>query len=268
MKKELKSKSKRKWILGGIAAFSSIALLTTGFSVWVVGSQKKEDTGDVNVTVDTSKNDSVKFTMDISTDNSIELKESSAIDIGFVTNSESVSNPLQISATFTLEFGSSHQIANYKEIQFSIEEPGAGEDGYASVKVSEDYNLFKNTELSKTESENKVKVRETGNFTYLDAPEKVTIITDGDKFATTSDDSSSTKKYTCTTTLEFKWGSFFNNQSPCTFYNGKFSDTQDQTVENAEKINKELNAMHTQLNGKKIHLKATLVENTSTGEQK
>ena len=53
MKKEINSKSRRKWIMGGLAAFASVALLTTGFAVWVVGSQKMSDKGDVSVTVDT-----------------------------------------------------------------------------------------------------------------------------------------------------------------------------------------------------------------------
>ena len=76
MKKEINSKSRRKWIRGGLAAFASVALLTTGFAVWVVGVQKNKVNGDIGVTVDTAQNESVvfKFNLD-SADSAIELKE-------------------------------------------------------------------------------------------------------------------------------------------------------------------------------------------------
>ena len=42
MKKEINSKSRRRWIMGGLAAFASVALLTTGFAVWVVGGNETQ----------------------------------------------------------------------------------------------------------------------------------------------------------------------------------------------------------------------------------
>ncbi len=55
MRKELKSKSRRKWLLGGSLAFASVALLTTGFATWVIGTQKTSGDGKVNIGVDTAK---------------------------------------------------------------------------------------------------------------------------------------------------------------------------------------------------------------------
>ena len=57
MRKELNSKSKRKWIAGGIAAFASVALLTTGLATYIVGvSNTSVSLDGVKVNVDTAKN--------------------------------------------------------------------------------------------------------------------------------------------------------------------------------------------------------------------
>ena len=61
MKKEINSKSKRKWVAGGLAVFASIALLTTGFATWVVGRQETNKDAQVNVTVDTAENKTLTF---------------------------------------------------------------------------------------------------------------------------------------------------------------------------------------------------------------
>ena len=56
MKKSIKKSSRRKWVVGGVAFFGSIALLTTGFATWVIGaSNTKDDMNNTNVTVDTAK---------------------------------------------------------------------------------------------------------------------------------------------------------------------------------------------------------------------
>ena len=60
MKKDLKSKSKRKWIVGGVLLFGGVALLTTGFATWAIGvNQTKQNLG-TNVTVQGTENESVK----------------------------------------------------------------------------------------------------------------------------------------------------------------------------------------------------------------
>lgn len=62
MRKELKSKSRRKWLLGGSLAFASVALLTTGFATWVIGTQKTSGDGQLNIGVDTVEDKSVELT--------------------------------------------------------------------------------------------------------------------------------------------------------------------------------------------------------------
>ena len=61
MKKSIKKSSRRKWIVGGVAFFGSIALLTTGFATWVVGVNESSDDGEVTIGVDTVDNKSVIF---------------------------------------------------------------------------------------------------------------------------------------------------------------------------------------------------------------
>ena len=63
MKKDLKSKSKRKWIVGGVLLFGGVALLTTGFATWAIGvNQTKQNLG-TSVTVEGTVNESVKLTI-------------------------------------------------------------------------------------------------------------------------------------------------------------------------------------------------------------
>lgn len=65
MRKELKSKSRRKWLLGGSLAFASVALLTTGFATWVIGTQKTSGDGQLNIGVDTAQDNSVELTFSL-----------------------------------------------------------------------------------------------------------------------------------------------------------------------------------------------------------
>lgn len=75
MRKELKSKSRRKWLIGGSLAFASVALLTTGFATWVIGTQKTSGDGQLNIGVDTAEDNSVELTFSLDTDNKIFVAE-------------------------------------------------------------------------------------------------------------------------------------------------------------------------------------------------
>lgn len=176
MKKEINSKSRRKWIMGGLAAFASVALLTTGFAVWVVGTNKTADKGDVSVTVDTAKNESVVFKFNLDPkDSAIELKEN-GVKTGKMVNTQEVSDdtPLRISyAQSTIKFGASYNF-QFKSIQFSIEDPAdmknadetalADDAGdYASVKVTGKGKLT--DKYARTEEA----------YTYLEAPKAIPI---------------------------------------------------------------------------------------------
>lgn len=65
MRKELKSKSRRKWLIGGSLAFASVALLTTGFATWVIGVNKPSGDGEADIDVDTVEDRSVELTFSL-----------------------------------------------------------------------------------------------------------------------------------------------------------------------------------------------------------
>ena len=76
MRKELNSKSKRKWIAGGIAAFASVALLTTGLATYIVGvSNTSVSLDGVKVNVDTAKNATLELAAALQENSTIVLAE-------------------------------------------------------------------------------------------------------------------------------------------------------------------------------------------------
>ncbi len=244
MKKEINTKSKRKWIMGGLAAFASVALLTTGFAVWIVGTNNASDNKDVNVTVDTAKNESINFVLNVEENPSIALKESVAVSgkIVNVAESDASANPLQISySQSTITYGAAYDF-KFTSIKFSIVEG----DGYATVKTATDASKLTGTYA-----------RSGTDFTYLTAPKSIDI-------SALSKVESSTKNSTTITlpagTLDFTWGTFFGAKSPATYYNEKYASETDLVAlgKAADEITTELNAMYTQLNGKKIKLLAEL----------
>ena len=83
MKKQLSLASKRKWVTGGILAFSAVSLLTTCFATWVVGVQRVKQANGVSIIVDTAKESSVRLTAKV-TQNTV-LSESETVTTGFVT---------------------------------------------------------------------------------------------------------------------------------------------------------------------------------------
>ena len=79
MRKEMNSKSKRKWVAGGLAAFASVALLTTGFATWIVGTNKMIVDNNTTVNVATAQNASIELSMEITEANrKIRFAETSA----------------------------------------------------------------------------------------------------------------------------------------------------------------------------------------------
>ena len=233
MKKEINSKSKRKWVAGGLAAFASIALLTTGFATWVVGRQETNKDVEVGVTVDTAENKTLTFDFSLSeSDSAIVLAEASTITDGFVkaSGSEVVEKPLVVTIDkFVIKYGNESTLKPTK-VTFSIESSW------------------------NTVTENKIGAKRTGSsWTYLKAPTLDLPPATGDSVKTIT--------VATNTELSFSWGTFFGEgTSPCEFYNEKFSNASDQTTENAQAIVDELAAMKKafETNGNKLTLKATL----------
>lgn len=249
MKKEINSKTKRKWIMGGLAAFASIAMLTTGFAVWVVGVQKTDQDNSVNVKVDTAQNKSISLSMELSkSDNSIVLAEAAAVTEGFVKaeGAEVVANPLQITfSSIKIEIG----------------------NGYSPRPTRISFSIDPNTAVTVSESKIVTDKRATADtWTYIDAPEDIVLPNSKDDASTNgwtwNEETTGNIVMSYTgKTCDFKWGSFFggNNTSPCAFYNSIFTTDDNKTFDNSLKIQAELDAMHKALNtDTPINLKAKL----------
>ena len=250
MRKEINSKSKRKWIMGGLAAFASVALLTTGFALYVVGTTKTDASGNVDVKVDTAENKSIVFDFSLDgADSKIDLKESNVASGKIVTveQNDTVANALQVKySTATIKYGTSYDF-KFKSIKFRIETSLTTEEtnnGYATVVVGADGN-----KLSEGYA------RETGTYEYISAPKDIDIS------SYKAVETGNTKTITiAASTLDFTWGSFFDNKAPSTYYNEKYASENDngKLTTAADEITSELKAMHDQLDGKKIKLVATL----------
>lgn len=234
MKKEINSKSRRKWIMGGLAAFASVALLTTGFAVWIVGVTQDKQDNRVNVKVDTAQNANITFTATL-TDSSITLAETEKTTDpkAFVKNTdETVTGDLQVTfSKFEIEYGSDSGFGEkYNQVTFSIL---AAAEGTVDEKVTTSH-------FTK---------REAGTeWTYIEAP-KVIDLTDTDAVDTTTT-GNVTKLSLKSSTVNFTWGTFFGKAtSPAAYYNSKLTSDADKTVSEAENIKTELSEMREHFGG-------------------
>lgn len=241
MKKEINSKSRRKWIMGGLAAFASVALLTTGFAVWVVGVTTTKQGGDVTVDVDTAKNQSVTFDLELD-DKAISLREKTTSSDGFVkvTGNDEVDTDFSISFN---KFEISMPTGWFDSIKISIESP--------SATTTESEASSKTTYVDNKVSDNNVKLKtdKRKNTTYFDLANE-TLTLDETNF-TVSDNKNGVTTYTYKNMGQdivfFKWGTFFGGEAPTSYYNTKVFSTnggEAQTTANAKLVEEELNAMH------------------------
>lgn len=246
MRKELKSKSRRKWLLGGSLAFASVALLTTGFATWVIGTTKTSGDGQVHIGADTAEDNSVELTFNLDTDNSI-----------FVSEAVGDTNPNLKIKRGEGETGTEPDwTIKIKDLNVVV-----GETFYESLKGKDLKIVF---ELQKDVAEDKnsvtddkVGVRgETGsswNYIKLAKSEfnvtlPATYPTDGKIY-----DISDTDK-----TFSFAWGSYFDGKAPSVFYKEKEESKGSKTLrEYYQKAFQELQDMRTALNGGDLTLTAT-----------
>lgn len=255
MRKEINSKSKRKWVAGGLAAFASVALLTTGFATWVVINNSAKKDNDVTVNIDTAENKSVRMTFTVT--GTLKLAESKdtvvekPVVIGTKEGEQLATNPLTVTiSAFSIKFGAAVQNTDYTKLNFSIAAADSKKENSADNKVASEGNLLKT-------------YRAGTGFIYFDAPKSI----DVDLSKAVADKTTGTKTWTYTgdTALKFSWGSFFGGNSPVQYYNSDTftkkdgEDADANTIADiADKAVLELNAMHNQLDGKTITLTATL----------
>lgn len=247
MRKELKSKSRRKWLLGGSLAFASVALLTTGFATWVIGVSKTSGDGQVNIGVDTAKDNSVELTF------SLEDDQISVAEAAGGTNHN-----------LTIERdGSEGDIKPDWNIKIKDLNIVVGETFYESLKGKDLKIVFElQKDVAEAEDKNsvtddKVGVRgETGSpWNYItlaksafDVTLPATYPTDGKIY-----DISDTDK-----TFSFDWGSYFNGDAPSKFYQDNEKNRGSLSLrEYYQKALEELQAMKTALTADTLKLTAT-----------
>lgn len=244
MRKEMNSKSKRKWVAGGLAAFASVALLTTGFATWVVGTRNMSTNIDgTAVNVDTAKNESIELSMPI-TSPKLVFAETKKPESGKFVQLDSEVTTGDLTLDFehiTVTYGSDSGFTPAKhELKFSI----------VSIKKGE---MDVNYKVNLTTFG-----RAGGELTYFALPDAIPLSSENGAITEVS---GTAKVYTFrSSSVSFKWGTAFGGESPATFYNNYFDkNTGEKTAANAETVKNELKAMYDALNGATINLKAELV---------
>lgn len=260
MRKELKSKSRRKWLIGGSLAFASVALLTTGFATWVISVSAKTKNTDTNVNVDTVRNESIFLTYTLEgNDKSIYLGENVAASDGnlhYEINKEEKADfqitLKDVKVTWGKDFSQ-----EVKSLDFSLPETYKS-DGLPQTDVNS-LNLV---------SKDKDKIGRTdwteGKKTYVDLAENQNQAYDSKKV---KQDGNAYVWNIGDVTLKFKWGSFFDNAETLTaFYNGKIKAETDVNKQNeiAVKAGQEIDEMHQSLNGETIRVLAEVKTGAKT----
>lgn len=263
MKRKIKSSDRRKWIVGGSALLVGAALLTTGTATYVVGIQKLMDNANIGVTVDTAENKSVEIKANISdTDKTIHLGEKEVISSGVVRNEDKTGDMQVTFSSIVVTYGKDYLVGNETlEISFAI--PTTIIEGYQA----ENWDNTVNAKNSVTDADaDKLNIRTGETYTYIDT---ATINTsDLSKPATST--SGQNKVLTWTdVVVTFKWGTYFDGESPATYYNGKYAvdeadkgDTDKVVADMATRdlITQELNLMHDTLDSKNLVLTVSVAK--------
>lgn len=261
MRKELKSKSRRKWLLGGSLAFASAALLTTGFATWVIGTRQISGDGQVHIGVDTAKDNSVELTFELdNTDDKIFVAEG-------VGNSNS---------NLTIERDESEaDIKPDWDIKIKGLNIAVGETFYESLKGKDLKIVFElqkgvnAAEDKNSVTDDKVGVRggqEISSWNYIKLAKSEFDVTlpkaypAGGKIYDINDTPDNK-------TFSFTWGSYFGEKAPSDFYKEKEGSKGSQTLrEYYQKALQELQAMKTALNDGELNLTATFNYGQTVGE--
>ena len=289
MKKDLKSKSKRKWIVGGVLLFGGVALLTTGFATWAIGvNQTKQNLG-TNVSVQGTVNESVKLTI-TPVDMSINVSEKHSLGSNeiFYTKENAAETDFTVKVNVKLEIGADYyenNLSRINKIQFTfIDSWGESTpEGYNSDK---DKTTARKITVS-SESPSVGKTHKAGDYEYItiSTSSSLTIPTLNEGHTDIASEAANPVEFTYSgsktgskvftkESLEIKlfdWGSYFDSKSPCTYYNKLYNDSAYQTEKglritdaagDIDLVYNEMNAMKKAMQpdtATKIYVEAALV---------
>lgn len=234
MRKELKSKSRRKWLIGGSLAFASVALLTTGFATWVIGTSKPSGDGQVHIGVDTAQDNSVELTFNLDEDDSIFVTEDTkTVDWNIKIK--------DLNIVVGEDFYNSLNGKTDLKIAFELQKDGANSVTTDSVGVR-----------GETGSPwNYIKVKSESEFFNVSLPS--TYPTDG-KIYNINDTPNNPDK-----TFSFTWGSYFGDKAPSVFYKENETTGDQNSHDYYRNAVQELQTMKTALEAGTLTLTATFV---------
>ena len=220
-RKSLKHRSKRAWIVAGVAAFAGVSLLSTGFAAWVVGITDTTEDGNIGVTVDTTTNSSILLEAVLSEDNNtLRLDEDTAFTgDGYILQTDTNWNADTDVGDFTVAFSSLS--VTYDKAVYSIASLSLSITETFSTSTNNSINTWNSTSTNYMDDVDTLlestafsAERTASSWTYVDLD--TTTIDVG----TSTDNSDGTTTTTFASNIvTFKWGTWFNNVSPCNFYN-------------------------------------------------
>ena len=239
MRKELKSKSRRKWLIGGSLAFASVALLTTGFATWVIGTSKPSGDGQVHIGVDTAQDNSVEltFNLDTSGDSIFVTEDTETVDWNIkikdlnVVVGEDFYNSLKGKTNLKIAFELQKDVAAKDDKNLVTED-------LVGVRGGQTESSWNYITLVKNEFEVKLPT------SYPNEDGKIGKIYDINDTPNNPDK-----------TFSFTWGSYFGDKAPSEFYEERRGSQS--SGEYYKKALQELQTMKTALTAGTLKLTAT-----------
>lgn len=241
---------KSKLVLFSVLGLAAISIGTVGFATWVTGLDKKNETVNTTITVDTASNKTCYVEAELGTNNSISLTESTAASNSLITIEGSPA-ATDLTITFTkLKVIVSSESYTFNSLDFSLEAAETnpiegcsyGESGvipnnlYDSEANSAGKSYFDIKTKSYTTTSGLVKAEKDGTYAsdYVEGY---------DTYVATSLD------------FSFEWGTLFNNKRPSEYYTKTNNIRTDlATSATATKV---LNHMNECLSGNSVKLKIT-----------
>ena len=244
MKKDLKSKSKRKWIVGGVLLFGGVALLTTGFATWAIGvNQTKQNLG-TNVTVEGTVNESVKLTI-TPVDMGINVSEKHSLTGNeiFYTKNDAAETDFTVNVNVKLEIGADYyekNLSNINKIQFTFIDSWGESTPEVYNSDKDKTTARKITVSSESPSVGKTHKAEDYEYITISTSSSLTIPTLNEGHTAIASEAANPVGFTYSGSKTgskvftkesldiklFDWGSYFDSKSPCTYYNKLYNDSE------------------------------------------
>ena len=253
-----------KKVLKIVCGFAVVSLGTVGFSAWIVGLQQKETSSATTIKVDTVTNDT-QYLSATSEKQTIVVAERSVPESnsGIITakdlSKEDSPSGLTIDGN-ALKF-------SFDSINVLLSKDAQTANKFTGVKIELDdtANSFLETTV------NNVGRSASESWSYLTF-EPVTLTFDKN-FTLVQPGNDGYIEYTLntstingeakdTTKLSLDWGTYFNGESPVTYYNSIDRSGKDtsELITLIKNVNSELTTMGKELNNKKITFKLSLVK--------